>query len=192
MTSRGPDDSLTPENRGPLTTGDKAVYPGQGPCHIGSVVKRVVDATETAFYHLTVLDNRGDLFVPVEKAQALGVRLLMEKREIPGLLAHLEKGTKPADNWKQRATDNLKLFASGSPYDLAEVVASLTELNDTRSLTFGESMTLEKARRLLVCEISEVMGETRAEVEEQVDCALRASKVRQEPAPACVPDNQDR
>ena len=181
MSARGLDESLAPDrrsrSRGALTTGNKAIYPGQGPCRIGRVVKRVVDARVVLFYHLTVLDdNRGDLFVPVEKARAIGVRSLMKKSEIPGLLAHLKKSAKTADTWKQRATDNLKLFTSGLPYDLAEVVASLTKLGDTRSLTLGESGTLGRARRLLICEISEVMGETKAAVEEQVDCALRAQK----------------
>lgn len=184
MSARGLDESLAPDrrgrSRGALTTGNKAVYPGQGPCRIGSVVKRVVDARVIVFYHLTVLDdNRGDLFVPVEKARAIGVRLLMKKSEIPGLLAHLKKRAKTADNWKQRATDNLKLFTSGSPYDLAEVVASLTELGDTRSLTLGESVTLGRARRLLICEISEVMGETKAAVEEQIDYALKRQKTNE-------------
>jgi RNA polymerase-interacting CarD/CdnL/TRCF family regulator len=174
---RSPAPDRRARSRGALTTGNKAVYPGQGPCRIGSVVKRVVDARVMMFYHLTVLDdNRGDLFVPVEKARSIGVRLLMKKSEIPGLLAHLKKSAKTADNWKQRATDNLKLFASGSPYDLAEVVASLTELGVARALTLGESGTLGRARRLLICEISEVMGETKAAVEEQVDRALRAPK----------------
>jgi RNA polymerase-interacting CarD/CdnL/TRCF family regulator len=177
MSARVFDDGIVPDSQEAITTGNKAVYPGQGPCRVGSVVKRVVGATEGMFYHLTVLgDNRGDLFVPVEKARAIGVRLLMTKGEIPGLLAHLKKSTKSADSWKQRAIDNLKLFKSGSPYDLAEVVASLTELNDTKSLTLAESETLERAKRLLICEISEVLGETRAEVEEQVDDALRSSK----------------
>ena len=164
-------------SRAALAIGNKAIYPGQGPCRVGRVVKRVVDARAIMFYHLTVLDDsRGDLFVPVEKARAIGVRLLMKKSEIPGLLSHLKKSAKTADNWKQRATDNLKLFSSGSPYDLAEVVASLTELGDKRSLTLGESVTLGRARRLLICEISEVMGETKAAVEEQIDYALKRQK----------------
>ena len=69
MSARGLDESLAPDrrgkSRGALTTGNKAIYPGQGPCRIGRVVKRVVDASVMMFYHLTVLDdNRGDLFVP--------------------------------------------------------------------------------------------------------------------------------
>jgi RNA polymerase-interacting CarD/CdnL/TRCF family regulator len=127
------------------------------------------------FYHLIVLDgSRGELFIPVEKASAIGVRLLIKKSEIPKLLAHLQKKAYTADNWKQRASDNSKLFSSGSPFDLAEIVASLTQLGDSRSLTVNEARTLERARRLLVCEISEVMEETKPTAEEQVDNALSA------------------
>ena len=180
MSAQGLDERLAPVRRSrsrvALTPGNKAVYPGQGPCRVGLVVKRVVDKRVIMFYHLTMLDdNRGDLFVPVEKARAIGVRSLMKKSEIPGLLAQLKKSAKAVD-WKQRGTDNLKQFASGSPRDLAEVVASLTELGDTRSLTLGESGALGRARRQLICEISEVMGESRAAVEEQVDEALKGRR----------------
>ncbi|MEK6300564.1 MAG: CarD family transcriptional regulator [Acidobacteriota bacterium] len=184
MSARESGESLAPDHRGrsrgALTIGNKAIYPGQGPCRIGRVVKRVVEARVMMFYHLTVLDdNRGDLFVPVEKARAIGVRLLMKRSEIPKLLAHLRKTATTADSWKQRATDNMKLFSSGSPYDLAEVVASLTELGHTRSLTVGESVTLGKARKLLIGEISEVMGEPKFAVEEQIDSALKRKKTKE-------------
>lgn len=180
MSTRRLNEGLAPDSRGSrgtLTTGNKAIYPGQGPCRVSRVVKRMVDARVMMFYHLTVLDDtRGDLFVPVEKAQTIGVRLLMKKSEIPELLAHLKKSAKVADNWKQRAADNAKLLASGSPFDLADIVASLTDLGSTKSLSPGDAGTLGRARRLLICEISEVTGETKAAVEEQVDYALRAPK----------------
>jgi CarD family transcriptional regulator len=129
------------------------------------------------FYHLIILDESGgELFVPVEKARAIGVRLLLKKSEIPGLLAHLGTSAKAADNWKQRATDNMKLFTSGSPFDLAEIVASLSELSSARSLTLGESGVLGRARRLLISEISEVMGETKTAAGEQVDSALKVRR----------------
>lgn len=159
-----------------LADGSKAIYPGQGPCRIGRVIKRVVDGRLLIFYHLFVLDESGsELFIPVEKARAIGLRLLIEKSQIPTLLTHLQKSAATADNWKQRAKDNARLFASGSPFDLAEIVASLTELSDSRSLTLGETMILGKARKLLVCEISEVSGETKTTAEEQLDRALNAN-----------------
>jgi RNA polymerase-interacting CarD/CdnL/TRCF family regulator len=198
MSARGLDEIIVPDgrptalgermpaysgSRATLTAGNKGSYPGQGPCLIGRVVKRVVDGRVTMFYHLTMLDESGgDLFVPVDKANAIGIRLLMKKSEIPGLLAHLQNGAKAADSWKQRASDNMKLFTSGSPFDLAEIISSLTELRESKSLTLGESGMLGRAMRLLVCEISEVMGETKTEASEQIDRALKARRGESEPA----------
>lgn len=157
-----------------LIVGNKVIYPGQGPCLITPVVERVVDGKPIKFYRLAVLDDSGgELFVPVDQVQAIGVRLLLERSEIPKLLGYLKKAAGTAKNWKQRTMDNLKLFASGSAFDLAEVVESLTELSETKALLPRDSRMLERARKLLVCEISEVMGETKSAVEEQVDKALK-------------------
>jgi len=182
MSAGGLDDSINPGDTigsaEALAEGDKVVYPGHGPCGIGRLVKKVVDGRSMMFYHLTVLDDSGgELFVPIDKARATGLRLLMKKSEIPRLLAHLKKGARTADSWKERASDNMKLLATGSPFDLAEIIASLTELGDRRSLTLGESGTLSRARRLLVCEISEVTGEPKTIAEEQVDQALKAKTI---------------
>lgn len=160
-----------------LSIGNKVIYPCQGLCFISSVVRRIVDGMSMRFYHLALLDGKGgDLFVPVDKAQAIGVRLLLKRSEIPKLLDHLKRDARSAKDWKQRNINNLKLFASGSAFDLAEVVESLTELSKTKVLSPRERQMLERARKLLVCEISEVMGETKSAAEEQVDQALKARR----------------
>lgn len=160
-----------------MTVGDKVIYPSQGPCVIGPVVKKSVDGRLVSFYPLAPLDGGGgEVFVPVDKAPALGVRQLLERSEIPKLLGHLKKAaraTRTPRNWKQRAMDNVKLFASGSAFDLAEIVESLTELSETKTLAPGDRYALDRARKLLVCEISEVMGETRSVAEEQMETALK-------------------
>lgn len=161
-----------------MTVGMKVVYPSQGPCLISAVVKKVIDGRPPmSFYHLALLDDSGDgLFVPIDKVQTLGIRQLLEKSEIPKLLGRLKKAAGTAKNWKQRAIDNLKLLISGSAFDLAEVVESLTELSETKALTPRDRQTLERATKILVCEISEVMGETKSAAEEQVDEALKVRK----------------
>jgi len=146
-----------------LTVGNKVVYPSQGPCRIGHIVKRDVAGTPIRFYHLVILgDSGGKLYVPVEKAQDIGVRLLLDKSEIPKLFGQPKRSL---GNGRQQAIENSKLFSSGSPFDLAMIVQSLTDLKTTRTLTLGQSRTLEKARRLLICEISEVLEETKEETE---------------------------
>ena len=165
-----------------LAVGKKVIYPSQGPCRIGHVVSRAIDGTLIEFYHLVVLaESGGELYVPVDKAEDIGIRLLLDRSEIPKLLAHLKRTATTADHWKQRAICNSKLFTSGSAFDLAEIVESLTELRDTKALTLNESRTLERARSLLIGEIAEVMGETKREAEERIDIALNARKEKIEP-----------
>jgi RNA polymerase-interacting CarD/CdnL/TRCF family regulator len=160
-----------------LKFGSKVVYPYQGPCLIGGVVKRVIGGQPTTFYQLALLDGSGgELFIPVDKVSGLGIRQLMAKSEIPKLLGLLKKPAATTTNWKQRAIANFKLLTSGSIFDLAEIVESLTELNETRLLSPRDRQTLDRARRILICEISEVTGETKDAAEEEVDRALNVRK----------------
>jgi len=173
------DDHIRPEKEIAmiLTVGNKVVYPCQGPCLVSSVIEKIIADVPESFYHLELLDDSGgELFVPVDKVQAIGVRLLLKKSEIPKLLRQLMTATEVTKDWKQRARDTFKLFSSGSAFDLAEIVESLTTLSERKSLSIRESWTLAKARKLLVCEISEVMGKTRISAEERVDQALNVRK----------------
>ncbi len=160
-----------------LTVGNKVIYPCQGPCLIGAVVKRTVDGGPMMFYQLIVLnDSGGKMFVPVDNVEAVGIRPLLGKSEIPKLLDRLRQSAQVSDDRRQRTRDNLKLFASGSAFDLAEIVESLTELSETKTLSFGDHRTLDRAKALLISEISEVIEETKEEAEQQVDMALKARK----------------
>jgi CarD family transcriptional regulator len=158
-----------------LAIGKKVIYPSHGPCLVSSIVNKVVGERSMTFYQLLVLnDGRGTLLVPVDKAKSIGIRPLLNKPDIPKLLDTLKRPSKASSDRKQRVRDNLKLLLSGSAFDLAEIVESLTELIDSKALSFGERGTLDRAKRLLICEISEVTGETKEEVEEQIDRALIA------------------
>src|SRR4030095_6241018 len=165
------------ENSMTLNVGNKIVYPNQGPCLIGAVVQKVVGGKPARFYQLAILDDSGgELFVPLDKVAALGIRQLMAKSEIPNLLANLKKAAVAEKSWRQRAIDNAKLLSSGSAFDLAEVVESLTELGATKALTPRDRQVLERAKRILVCEISAVTGSTTIAAAEQVDEALKMRK----------------
>ena len=166
-----------------LSIGEKVSLPSHGPCVIGAVVNKQVGGTSTAFYRLAPLeDNGGELFIPVDKITGLGIRQLLKQSEIPKLLGRLSqpgKVTAPpstARNWKQRALDNGKLLGSGAASDLVQIVETLTDLHETKTLAPHERQTLERAKKLLVCEIAEVLGETRSAVEEQIERALQARK----------------
>ncbi len=161
-----------------MTLGNKVFYPYQGLCIIGPVVKKVMNGKAVRFYQLAVMDDGGDLFVPIDKIASVGIRPLLKESEIAKLLNQLKlKPATPAGiHYSQRARDNAKLIASGSAFDLVEVVSSLTEFRDMRALSFGQKQTLDRAKRLLISEFSEVMGKTEEAVEKQIDQALNARK----------------
>ncbi|SRR6266851_6868652 len=158
-----------------LAVGNKVIYPSHGPCLISSIVKKVVDEKTMTFYQLLVLnDGGGTLLIPVNKILSIGIRPLMNKPEILRLLNRLKRPSTASADRRQRSRDNQVLLTSGSAFDLAEIVESLTELIETKPLSFSERGTLERAKRLLVYEISEVTGETNQEVEDRMDRALIA------------------
>jgi CarD family transcriptional regulator len=160
-----------------LAVGNKVNYPCHGPCLISSITERTVGDRPMTFYQLLVLNDGGlKLFIPVDKLRTVGLRPLLSKTDIPKLLDQLRQPSKPVVDRKQRVRDNLKLLSSGSAFDLAEIVQSLNELLETSALSFGERGTLDRAKRLLVCEISEVMEETKEEAEAQVDLVLSSKK----------------
>lgn len=166
-----------------LTVGDKVVYPGRGPCLIGGVVQKEVCGTSASFYRLALLDgSKAELFVPVDNLRDLHIRALLDRSEIPGLLGHLKtpagvtKDFGTAKNWRQRDLDNLKLFSSGSIFELADMVESLTQLSGTKTLAPHERASLHRARKLLICEISEVLDESKTAAEARIDSVLEPAK----------------
>lgn len=166
-----------------LNAGKKVVYPNQGPCRIGSTVTKLIAGKPATFYPLAVLDESGNvLFVPVDKTDSLGIRPLVKKSQIPELLRRLGQEVEIVNapntrmNWKQRAVDNTKLLASGSAFDLATIVGSLSELNEIKALSPRDREVLDKARKILICEISEVLEQSKIAAERQVDDSLKNAK----------------
>lgn len=162
-----------------LTVGDKVVYPSRGPCRIDAVVRKVVCGTPARFYRLVLLDgSKGELFVPIANLQNLHMRPLLDRSEIPELMGHLTRRSGAtndlgaAKNWRQRELERLELFKSGSLFDLADTVESLTELSGTKTLSPNDRDTLDHARRLLVAEISEVMDESKRSAEARINSVL--------------------
>ena len=160
--------------------GEKISLPRHGPCLIDGLVNKDIGGASMRFYRLAPLeDSSGELFIPINKIKELGIRQLLQRSEIPKLLSRLSRQRKPATlptaarNWKQREMDRSKLLASGSAFDLAELVESLTELNAARTLATHDRQTLERAKKLLVCEIAEVTGDAKSVVAERIDNALR-------------------
>jgi hypothetical protein len=73
---------------------------------------------------------------------------------------------------KGRFKDNSDKMRSGSIYDVADVLKSLTFLAKSKSLSFREKRMLDRAKFLIISEVSEVVRESAPDVEARVDRAL--------------------
>ena len=71
-------------------------------------------------------------------------------------------------NWKGRYKEHLDLMKTGSILDMALVLKSLYYLNLIKPLSFREKKMMEKAKDLIVTEISLVAPLSSSEIEEKL------------------------
>jgi CarD family transcriptional regulator len=133
------------------------------------------------------VSNDTTVLVPVANVDGVGLRKAISDEEVERLFGLLGDGKiDNHQNWKGRFKDNSDKMRSGSIYDVADVLKSLTFLAKSKSLSFREKRMLDRAKFLIVSEVSEVIRETGPAVEAQVDTALERCftvKARSTPAP---------
>jgi CarD family transcriptional regulator len=117
--------------------------------------------------------NETTVFVPVDNVDGVGLRRAISDAEVERLFNLLGDGKiESHQNWKGRFKDNSDRMRTGSIYDVVEVLKGLTFLSKSKSLSFREKRMLDRAKFLVVSEITEVLGEKTPQVEEKVDRAL--------------------
>ena len=156
--------------------GDKVVYPNHGVGVIEEVAKRAIGELESSFYCLRILSTDSTVMVPVDNTQAVGLRKVLTRREINRVIKALKNGEVTTyDDWKGRFQANSEKMRTGDIRAVAEVLKSLTMLNEIKPLSYRERKMLDRARFLLVSELAEASGKKTEAVETQIDSALAES-----------------
>jgi CarD family transcriptional regulator len=161
--------------------GDKVIYPNHGLGVIERIETKTIMGTTCGFYQLRMAGET-TVFVPVDNVDGVGLRRAITDDEVERLFSLLGDGKIDShQNWKGRFKDNSDRMRTGSIYDVVEVLKSLTFLAKSKSLSFREKRMLDRAKFLVVSEITEVMGKKVADIEIQVEGALErcfATKAR--------------
>ena len=153
--------------------GDKVIYPNHGLGIVERIEEKTILGTTCGFYHLRIVANETIVLVPLANVDGVGLRRAISDEEVERLFGLLGDGKiDNHQNWKGRFKDNSDKMRSGSIYDVADVLKSLTFLAKSKSLSFREKRMLDRAKFLIISEVSEVMRETAAEIEGRVDGAL--------------------
>jgi CarD family transcriptional regulator len=168
--------------------GDKVIYPNHGLGIVERIEEKTILGTTCGFYHLRIVANDTTVLVPVTNVDGVGLRRAITDGEVERLFGLLGDGKiDNHQNWKGRFKDNSDKMRSGSIYEVADVLKSLTFLAKSKSLSFREKRMLDRAKFLIISEVSEVIREPAASVEGRVDRALErcfTMKARATVAPA--------
>src|SRR5437867_1506106 len=153
--------------------GDKVIYPNHGLGIVERIEEKTILGTTCGFYHLRIVANETTVLVPLANVDGVGLRRAITDEEVERLFNLLGDGKiDNHQNWKGRFKDNSDKMRSGSIYDVADVLKSLTFLAKSKSLSFREKRMLDRAKFLIISEVSEVMRETALAIEGRVDRAL--------------------
>jgi len=134
--------------------GEKVVYPNQGVGTIENISTRTFGAAFEKFYLLRFGCSM-TVLVPLSNAANIGLRRVTKDREISRILSYLAIGwceTNP--DWKVRFKQNSDKMQSGDLLKAAEVFKGLLQLHIDKPLSFREKKMLDRARHMLVSEIS--------------------------------------
>ena len=143
--------------------GDKVIYPNHGLGIVERIEDKTILGTTCGFYHLRIVANDTTVLVPVSNVDGVGLRRAISDEEVERLFGLLGDGKiDNHQNWKGRFKDNSDKMRSGSIYEVADVLKSLTFLAKSKSLSFREKRMLDRAKFLIISEVSEVMRETAA------------------------------
>jgi CarD family transcriptional regulator len=160
-------------NMNPFEIGDKVVYPNHGVGIIEKISNRLVAGKFERFYLLRICSNDILVMVPTANAGDVGLRKIIERKDVDQLITYLTNSDFfSARDWKDRFKENSERMRSGSVFHVAEVFKNLVYLSKVKPLSFREKRMLDRARFLLISEISTVMGKAELEIEERIDKAV--------------------
>lgn len=138
-----------------LNIGEKVSYPSQGVCVVEKIEEKKIGDCLMKFYALRVVGDNSTIFVPMLNAEAVGIRPIICSKEYKNLINQLgEDFSDVSDDWKIRYKDYGQKLQSGDVFAAADVLKKLTFLSHEKKLSFREQSLLEKARFLIVSEIT--------------------------------------
>ena len=155
--------------------GDNIVYPMHGAGTISSIEEKEV-LGEKQQYYIIKMPGEVMVMVPTAKAEAMGVRNVIDEKSANSVLQVLEKDeTEMSNNWNKRYRENLDKMKTGDIYEVADVVRNLSFKQKEKGLSTTEKKMLINAKQILVSELVLAESKDKEEVEALVDDKINMS-----------------
>lgn len=154
--------------------GDIVVYPIHGVARIAAIQNENIGGEEELCYILETEMKTGNhrpvIKLPVSKAEANGVRRVVDETQVGKVIEILKQRSSKTDSltWNKRHREYQEKMRTGSIYQAAEVFRDLTLLKETKDLSHGERKLFDQARNLLIKELSIVKRTDEGEIERTI------------------------
>src|SRR5580704_4830362 len=147
--------------------GEKVVYPNHGIGTVENISTRFFGAQNERFYLLRLTYKSMTVMVPFSHVAEIGLRRVTRNGEVGRVLLSLgEEKPKLTGDWKDRFKENSDKMRHGSLLEIAEVLKTLLILQSAKPLSFREKKMLDRARHMLITEISISRGLREFEAED--------------------------
>jgi CarD family transcriptional regulator len=135
--------------------GEKVVYPNHGVGTIENISTRSFGTQFERFYLLRLTYKSMTVMVPFSHVGDVGLRKVTKAGEIARVLLFLAAGKSKCNaDWKNRFKENSEKMRVGGLLETAEVLKMLLILQADKPLSFREKKMLDRARHMLITEIS--------------------------------------
>ncbi|MGH3072889.1 MAG: CarD family transcriptional regulator [Gaiellaceae bacterium] len=134
--------------------GDKVVYPHHGAGTVVKKEKREILGQTREYLTIQILHNDMTVNVPVENAEQVGLRTVIDEDLVNTVVKALTGGsTEMPKNWNRRFKHNRDKMKTGDIFELAEVVKNLSLRDHEKGLSTGEKQMFVKAKKILASEL---------------------------------------
>ncbi len=165
--------------------GQKVVYPNHGIGTVEQIEQKLIGATSIPFYTLRLAATNSVVLVPVANASEVGLRSPISSAECEMLLKSLgDDFTAPPQDWKDRFKEFSDKMRTGDIFEVSDVLKNLTYLSHLKPLSFREQRMLERARYLVISELSAVCRQPDCHIEPRIEQALARACAKHERQPA--------
>ncbi len=153
--------------------GDRVVYPHHGAAVVEKKEKIEAFGRETEYLVLRMAHGEMTLRVPVDKVDDVGMRWPISGDDVDDLFDVLKKrDVREPSNWSRRFKNHQEKLKSGDVYQVAEVVRNLALRDRDKGLSAGEKTLYQKARSVLVSELSFALDVSEDDAMDKVDGPL--------------------
>lgn len=159
-------------------SGDHVVYPAYGAGTIVSVEDRVFSGTTTRYYILKMVADEGEFMVPVDQADALGVRPVVKVGVIQEVLNSLPVAL--SEDYKERQAGIEKLLSTSDAAQMSIGARDIAWFSGSHPLTGRDIQLFEELQTQLASELSLAENISLEEAREQLSEIVTAIAAKAE------------